>query len=189
MSDSFWHHGLQHTGFLVLHCLPEFAQTHVHWADDAIQPPHPLSPPSPLALSLSQHQGFSNESALCIRWPKSWSFHFSINPSNKHSGLVSFRIDWFDLLAVQRSLKSLLQYHSLKASILQRLAFFMVQLSLPYMTIGKTIALTRWAFVGKVMSLFFNMLSRFVIAFLSRSKRLLISWLKSLNFLWISRYE
>ena len=126
---------------------------------------------------------FSNESALCIRWPKSWSFHFSINPSNKHSGLVSFRIDWFDLLAVQGSLKSLLQYHSLKASILQRLAFFMVQLSLPCMTIGKTIALTRWAFVGKVMSLFFNMLSRFVIAFLSRSKRLLISWLKSLNFL------
>ena len=125
---------------------------------------------------------FSDESALCIRWPKFWSFNFSINPSNEYSGLISFRIDWFDLLVVQGSLKSLLHHYSLKASILQCLAFFMVQLSHPYTTIGKTIALTRWTFVGKVMSLFFNMLSRFVIAFLPRSKHLLISWLKSLNF-------
>ena len=125
---------------------------------------------------------FSDESALCIRWPKFWSFNFSINPSNEYSGLISFRIDWFDLLVVQGSLKSLLHHYSLKASILQCLAFFMVQLSYPYTTIGKTIALTRWTFVGKVMSPFFNMLSRFVIAFLPRSKHLLISWLKSLNF-------
>ena len=105
---------------------------------------------------------FSNESALRIRWPKYWSFSFSICPSNEYSGLISFRIDWFDLLAVQGTLESLLQHHSLKASILRRSAFFMVQLSHPYMTTGKTIALTRWTFVGKVMSLLFNMLSRFV---------------------------
>ena len=116
---------------------------------------------------------FSSESALRIRWPKYWSFSFSISPSNKYSGLVSFRIDWFDLLAVQRTLRSLLQHHSSKASILRHSAFFMVQLSHPYMTTGKTIALTRWTSVGKVMSLFFNMLSRFVIAFLPRSKHLL----------------
>ena len=125
---------------------------------------------------------FSKESVLPIRWPKYLTFSFSINPSNEYSGLISFRIDWFDLLVVQGSLKSLLHHYSSKASILQCLAFFMVQLSYPYTTIGKTIALTRWTFVGKVMSLFFNMLSRFVIAFLPRSKHLLISWLKSLNF-------
>ena len=113
---------------------------------------------------------FSNESVLCIRWPKYWSFSFNISPSNKHSGLISFRKDWLDLLAVQGNLKSLLQHHSSKASILQRSAFFIVQLSHPHMTTGKTIALTRWTFTGKVMSLLFNMLSRFVIAFLPRSK-------------------
>ena len=116
---------------------------------------------------------------LCVRWPKYWSFNFSISPSNEYSGLIFFRIDWFDLLAVQGRLKSLLQHHSSKASILQRSAFFIVQLSHWYMTAGKTIALTRWTFVGKVMSLLFNMLSRSVKAFLPRSKCLLISWLKS----------
>ena len=122
---------------------------------------------------------FSNESALCIRWPKYWSFSFSINPSNEHPGLISFRRDWLDLLAVQGTLKSLLQHHSSKASILQHSAFFIVQLSQPYMTTGKTTALTRRTFVDKVMSLLFNMLSRLVITFLPRSKHLLISWLQS----------
>ena len=120
---------------------------------------------------------FSSESVLCIRWPKYWSF--SISPSNEYSESISFRIDWFDLLTVQGTLKSLLQYHSSKASILQRSAFFMVQLSHPFMTIGKAITLTRQTFVGKIMSLIFNTLSRLVIAFLPRSKRLLISWLQS----------
>ena len=119
---------------------------------------------------------FSNKSALHIRWPKYWSFSFSISSSNEYSGLISFRMDWFDLLAVQGTLKSLLQLHSSKASILQCSAFLMVQLSHPYMTTGKTIALTRQTFVGKVMSLLFNMLSRFGIAFLPRSKRLLVSF-------------
>ena len=122
---------------------------------------------------------FSNESALRIRWPKYWSFSFNSSPSNEHSGLISFRMDWLDLLVVQRTLKSLLQHHSSKASILLHSAFFTVQHSHPYMTIGKTIALTRRTFVGKVMSLLFNMLSRLVITFLPRSKRLLISWLPS----------
>ena len=122
---------------------------------------------------------FSNESVLHVRWPKYWSFSFSISSSNEYSGLISFRIYWFDLLAVQGTLKSLLQHHSWKASILQCSAFFIVQLSQPYMTTGKTIALTRWTFIGQVMSLFFNMLSRLVITFLPRSKHLLISWLQS----------
>ena len=122
---------------------------------------------------------FPNESALCIRWPKYWSFSFNISPSNEHPGLISFRLDWLDLLVVQGTLKSLLQNHSSKASILQHSAFFIVQLSHPYMTTGQTIALTRWTFVGKVMSLLFKMLSRLVITFLPRSKRLLISWLQS----------
>ena len=122
---------------------------------------------------------FSNESALCIRWPKYWSFSFNISPSNEHSRLISFRMDWLNLLAVQGTLKSLLQHHSSKASILQWSAFFIVQLSHPYMTTGKSIALTRWTFVGKVMSLLFNMLSRLIITFLPRSKCLLISWLQS----------
>ena len=122
---------------------------------------------------------FSNESALLIRWPKYWSFSFNISPSNEHPGLISFRMDWLDLLAVQGTLKSILQHYSLKASILRHSAFFIVQLSQPYMTTGKTIALTRLTFIGKVMSLLFNMLSRLVITFLPRSKRLLISWLQS----------
>ena len=122
---------------------------------------------------------FSDELVLCIRWPKYWSFIFNISPSNEHSGLISFRTDWLDLLAVQGTLKSLLQHHSSKASFLQCSAFFIVQLSHPYMTTGKTIALTRRIFVGKVMSLLFNMLSRLVIAFLPRRKCLLISWLQS----------
>ena len=122
---------------------------------------------------------FSNESALHIRWPKYWSFSFSISPSNEHSGLISFRMDWLDLLAVQGTLKSLLQHHSSKASIPWCSAFFMVQLSHPYMTTGKTIELTRRTFAGKAMSLLFNILSRFVITFLPRSKHLLISWLQS----------
>ena len=124
-------------------------------------------------------RSFSNESVLRIRWPKYRSFSFNISPSNEHSGLISFRMDWFDLLAVQGTLKSLLQHHSSKASILQRSAFFMVQLSHPYMPTGKTIALAKWTFVGKVMSLLFNMVSRLVITFLPRSKCLLISWLQS----------
>ena len=121
---------------------------------------------------------FSNESALLIRWPKYWSFSFSISPSNEHPGLISFRMDWLDLLAVQGTLKSILQHHSSKAPILQRSAFFIVQFSHPYMTTGKTIALTKWTFTDKVMSLLFNMLSRLVITFLPRSKHLLISWLQ-----------
>ena len=122
---------------------------------------------------------FSNESALCIRWPKYWSFRFSISPSSEYSGLISFRTDWFDFLAVQGTLKSLLQHHSTKASIPRCSSFFMIQLSHPYMTTGKTIALTIWTFIGRVMSLFLNTLSRFVIAFLPRRKHLLISWLQS----------
>ena len=131
-----------------------------------------------LALIPPSIRVFSNESTLCMRWPKYWSFSFSIIPSKEQPGLI-FRMDWLDLLAVQGTLKSLLQHHSSKASILQGSAFFIVQLSHPYMTTGKTIALTRWPFVGKVMSLLFNMLSRLVITFLPRSKHLLISWLKS----------
>ena len=122
---------------------------------------------------------FSNESALRIRWPKYWSFSFNISPSNEHPGLISFRMDWLALLAVQETLKSLLQHHSSKASIFQRSAFFTVQLSHPYMTTGKTTPFTRWTFVDKVMSLLLNMLSRLIITFLPRSKHLLISWLKS----------
>ena len=158
-------------GFPV-HCqLLEFIQTHVHQVNDSNQPSHPLlSSPSPPTFNLSQHQSFfSNESVLFIRWPKYWNFSFSISPSKEYSGLVSFRIDWFDLLAVQGTLKSLFQHHSSKAPILQHSAFFIVQLLHPYMTTGKTIALTRWTVVGKVTSLLFNMLSRLVITFLPRS--------------------
>ena len=122
---------------------------------------------------------FSNEPTLCMRWPEYWSFSISISPPNEHPGLISFRMDWLDLLAVQGTLKSLLQHHSLKASILQHSAFFTIQLSHPYMTTGKTIALTRLTIVGKVMSLLFNTLSRLVITFLPRSKHLLISWPQS----------
>ena len=137
---------------------------------------HPLPLPSSIFPSI---RVFSNESVLRIRWPKYWSFSFSISPSNEHPGLISFRMDWVDLLAVQETLKSLLQHHSTKASVLRCSAFFKVQLSHTYMTTGKTIALTRWTFVGKVMSLLLNMLSRSVITFLPRSKCFLISWLQS----------
>ena len=133
-----------------------------------------LLPPIPPSIRL-----FSNESTLRIRWPKYWSFSFNISPSNEHTRLISFRMDWLDLLAVQGTLKSLLQHHSSKASILQYSAFFTIQLSQHYMTTGKTIASTRWTFVGKIMSLLLNMLSRLVITLLPRSKRLLISWLQS----------
>ena len=137
---------------------------------------HPLLLPPSIFPSI---RVFSNESVLYIRWPKYWSFSFNISPSNEHPGLISFKMDWLDLLAVQGILKSLLQRHSSKTSIIQSSAFFIVQLSHPYMTTGKTIALTRCTFLGKVMSLVFNMLSRLVTDFLSRSKRLLISWLQS----------
>ena len=138
-------------GLPVHHHLPEFTQTHLHWVGDVIQPSHPLSSPSPPAPNPSQH-----ESALHMRWPKYWSFSFSISPSNEHPGPISFRMDLLDLLAVQGTLKSLLQHHSSKASILQHSAFFTVQLSHPYMTTGKTIALTKQTFVGKVTSLLFT---------------------------------
>ena len=128
-------------GLLVHHQHPEFTQTYVHQVSAAIQPSHPLSSPSPPTFNLCQHQGLSSESALPIRWPKYWSFSFNISPSNEYSGLISFRMDLLDLLAVQGTLKSLLQHHSSKASILQHSAFFTVQLSHPYMTFGKTIAL------------------------------------------------
>ena len=166
-------------GLPVHHQLPEFTQTHVHQVSDAIQPSRPLSSPSPLAPNPSQYQGlFQWVSSLhevakvLVFQPQQQSFQWTPR-------LVSFRMDWLDLLAVQGTLKSLLQHHSLKASILRCSAFFTVQLSHPYRTTGKILALTRWTFVGKVMSLFLNMLSRLVITFLPRSKRLLISWLQS----------
>ena len=149
-------------GLPVHHELPESTQTHVHRVDDAIQPSHPLLAPCP-AFNLSQHQGLSNEPVILIRWPKYWIFSFNISPSNEHPGLISFRMDWLDLLAIQGTLKSFFQHHSSKASILWCSAFFTVQLSHPYMTTGKTIALTRWTLVGKVMSLLLNMSSRLVI--------------------------
>ena len=166
-------------GFPVDYQLLELTQTHVHRVCDTIEPSDPLSSPSSPALNLFQHQGFPNGSALHIRWPKCWSFSFNISLFNEHAGLISFRMDWLDLLAVQGSLKSLLQHNSSKASILPCSTFFIVQLSHPYMTTGKTIALTRQNFVDKVISLLFNMLSRLVITFLPRSRHLLISWLQS----------
>ena len=178
VSNSLQPYGLQH-GLPVHHQLLEFTQT---YAIELVMPSnhlilcHPLLLPPLIFPSI---RVFSNESVLHIRWPKYWSFSFNISPSNKYSGLISFRMDWLDLLAVQGSLKSLLQHHSSKVSILWHSAFFIVQLSHPYMTTGKTIALTSRTFVGKVMSLLFNMLSRLVITFLPRSKRLLIAWLQS----------
>ena len=160
--------------------LPEFTQTHVHQVGDAIQPSHPLLSSSP-AFNLSQHLGLFQWVRLGITWPKYWSFSFRISPSNECSGLISFRMDWLDLFAVQGTLKSLLQHHSSKASILQHSTFFIVQLSHPYMTTGKTIALTWQTFVDKVMSLLLNMLSRLVITFLAWSKPPLISWLQPLS--------
>ena len=162
-------------GLPVHHQLPEFTQSHVHRIRDAIQPSHLLClPPIPPSI-----RAFSSESTLHMRWPKYWSFSLSISPSNEYPGLISFRMDWLDLLAVQGTLKSLCQHHSSKAPILQHSAFFTVQLSHPYMTTVKTIALTRRTFVGKVTSLLFNMMSRLVITFLPRSKGFLISWLQS----------
>ena len=172
-------------GFFVHHQLLELTQTYVHRVSDAIQPSHPLSSPSPLAFNLIRV--FSKESVLCIRWPKYWSFSFSISLCNEYSGLISFRFDWFDLLAVQGTLKSLLQHHSSKVPILWCSCFFMVHLSHPHMTTGKTITLTIWDFVSKIYLFtflyqrhyllkkqLFNM-SRLVIAFLPRSKNRLIS--------------
>ena len=149
-------------GLPVHHQLPEFTQTHVHQVSYAIYPSHPLSPLLLLPPIPPSIRVFSNESTLHMRWPNYWSFSFSISPSNEHPGLISFRMDWLDLLAVQGTLKSLLQHHSSKASIFRCSAFFTVQFSHPYMTTGKTIALTRQTFVGKVMSLLFNMVSRLV---------------------------
>ena len=147
-------------GFPVFRYVPEFAQTQVHWVSGAIQPSHPLSPPSPPALNLSQHRGlFQWKTSDHIEWSKYWRFSISISPSNEYSGLISFRMDWLDLLAVQGILKSLLQYHNSKPSILRPSAFLMVQLSLLYVTTGKTIALTSYTFISKVMSLLFNTLS------------------------------
>ena len=166
-------------GLPVHHQLPESTQTHVHWVGDAIQPSYPLSSPFLLPSIFPSIRVFSNKSALCIRWTKDWSFSFSINPSSEHPDMIAFRIDWLDLLAVQGTLKHLLQHHSSKASILQHSAFFIIQLSHPYTTTGKTIALTRQNFVDKIISLLFNKLSRLVIIFLPRSKHLLISWLQS----------
>ena len=162
-------------GLPVYHQLPEFTQTHVHWVTDVIQPSHPLSSPSSPAFNFPSIRVFSNESVLCIRWPKYWSFSFNISPSNEHTGLI-FRMDWLDLLEVQETLKSLLQHHSSKASILQCSAFFIVQLSHPYMTTGKTISSTGWTSVGRViMSLLVSMLSRLAVAFLPRSTHLFTS--------------
>ena len=162
-------------GLPVHHQLLESTQTHVHRVGDAIQPSHPLLSPSPPALNLSQHQGLFKWVSSSHKVAKVLGFQLQ-HQSFQHPGLISFRMDWLDLLAVQGTLKSLLQHHSSKASILRRSAFFIVQHSHPYMTTGKTIALTRWTFVGKVMSVIFNMLSRLVITFLPRSKRLLISY-------------
>ena len=166
-------------GLPVHHQLPEFRKL---MPIELVMPSNHLILCGPLLLLPSippNIRVFSNESTLRMRWPKYWSFSFSINPSNEHPGLISFQMDWLDLHAVQGTLKSLLQHHRSKASIFRHSAFFTVQLSHPYMTTGKTVALTRWTFVGKVMSLLFNMLSRLVITFLPRSKYLLISWLQS----------
>ena len=178
MSNFLWPHGLQHARPPCPSQLLEFTQT---LSIESVIPPNHLTLCWPLLLTPSIFPSIRvvwNKSVLHIRWPKCWSFSFSISPSNEYSGLISFRMDWLDLLAVQGTLKSLLQHHSSKTSVLQRSAFFIVQLSHPCTTTRKTIALCRWTFVGKVMSLLFNMLSRLVITFLPRSKCLLISWLQ-----------
>ena len=176
--DSSWPHGLQHARLPCSSPSPRAWSNScpLSWWSNHLILCHPLLLLPSIFPSIWV---FSIESVLRIRWPKYWSFNFSISPSNEYSGLISFRVDWFGLLAVQGTLRSLLQHHSSKASIIQCSAFFMVQLSHPYMTTGKTIALTRQTFVGKVMSLLFNTLSRFVIAFLPRKKCLLIWWLRS----------
>ena len=178
VSDSLWPHRMQHTS---LPCPSPSPGIHSNSCWMVIPSSHLILCHSPLLLPsiFFNIRVFSNESALCIMWPNYWCFSFSISSSNEHLGLISFRMNGLDLLAVQGTLKSLLQHHSLKASILLHSAFFLVQLSHPYMTTGKTIALTRRTFVGQVMSLLFNMLSRLVITFLPRSKHLLISWLQS----------
>ena len=172
--------GCSTPGFLVLHCLPEFAQIFVHRVSDAICPSQPLLPYSPFAIDLSQHQGLFQQVDSSHQVANYRSFSFSISPSSEYSGLISFRIDWFDLLAVQGTLKSLLQHHGSKASILWRCFLYAPTLT-SIMTTGKIITLTRWTFVSKVMSLLFNRFNRFAIAFLPRSKCLLISWLQSLS--------
>ena len=187
MSDSSQPHGLQHTKFPCpsqsLHrfmsiesVMPSMFQCFI----DAFKYRILCFPLLFLPSIFPSIRVFSNESVLCSRWPEYWYFSFSFRPSSEYSGLISFRLDWFDLLAIQGTLKNLLQHHNAKPSVLQCSAFFMVQLSHSYMTTRKTIVLIIWNFVSKVMSLLFNMLSRFVIAFLSRSKHLLISWLQSL---------
>ena len=173
-------------GSSILHYLPEFAQTYIHWVNDAVQPTHPLLPPSYPSIFPSIRV-FSNESAICIRWPKCWNFSFSLSPSNEYSGLIFLRIEWFDLLAVQGTLKSLLQHHSSKVSVLWHSAFFMVQPSHTYMTSGKTTVLTIQTFVGKVISLLFNKLSRFVIAILPRSKCLNFVAAVTIHWFWSLR--
>ena len=176
MSDSLRPHEPQHARPPCPSPTPRVYPNHVHWVGDAIQPSHPLSSPSPPALNLSQHQGLFQWVSSSHQVAKVLEFQLQYHPSSEHPELISFRLD---LLAVQGTLKSLLQYHSSKASILWRSAFFIVQLSHAYMTTGKTIALTRWTFVDKVISLLFNMLYRLVISFLPESKCLLISWLQS----------
>ena len=176
MSDSLWPHGLQHAR---LPCPSPSPRACSNSCPSSQQCHTTLSSPSLPAFNLSQHQNLFQGVSFSQRWPKYWRFSLSISPSNQYSGLISFRIDWVDLLSVQGTLKSLLQHQSSKASILQCSAFFIVQLSHPYMSTGKTIGWTRWTFVRKVMSLLFNMLSRLVIIFLPRNKHLLISWLQS----------
>ena len=167
------------SGLPVHHQLPQSTQTHVHWVGEAIQPSHPVLSPSPPAFNLCQHQGIFQWISSSHQMAKELELQNHCQSFHEYSGLLSFRIDWLNLLAVQGTLKRLLQHHSSKASILQCSAFFIVQLSRPYMTTGKTIALTRRTFVSKVMSLLFNILSKLVITFLPRSKHLLISWLQS----------
>ena len=177
MFDSLWPHGLQHARLPCPSLTPGVYSNSCslsQWCHPTISSCRPLLLPPSIFPSI---RVFSNESVLHSRWQKDWSFSFNISPFNEYSGLISFRMDWLDLLGVQGTLKRLLQHYSSKASILRWSAFFIVQLSHPYMTTGKTIALTRCNFIGKVMSLLFNMLSRLVIAFLPRSKCLLISWL------------
>ena len=179
MSNSLRPHGLQPARLPFLSLSPKFAQTYVHWISDAIQPSHPVSPPSHSAYNLSQHQDLFQRVSSSHQVVKVLELQLQHLSFQWILRTDFFRIDWFDLLAVQGTLMSLLQQHNLKASILRHLAFFMVRLSLLYMTTGKTIALTIQAFISKVMSLLFNTLSRFVIVFLLRNKRLLISWLQS----------
>ena len=184
MSNSLRPHGLQHNQASLF--ITSSRSLLRLMSIESVMPSNHLILCCPLLLLpsiLPSIRVFSNEPILHIRWPKDWSFSFSIRPSNEYSGLISFRMDWLDLPAVQGTLKSLLQHQSSKASFLWCSVFFIVQLSHPHMTTGKTISLTRWTFFGKIMSLLFNMLSRFFIAFLPRSKSLLISWLQSLNFM------